>query len=44
LKTYDPKCAELARHFLGEEADDDAVEALAVLIQETVEEHMGGYA
>jgi hypothetical protein len=34
---YDPKCEELARHFLGEDANDALVRALAEAFQWQVE-------
>jgi hypothetical protein len=41
---YDPKCEELARHFLadtGEDQDEAQVSELAGKIQQTIEEYLG---
>lgn len=40
MKNYDEKCADLARHFLGEEPEPESVAALALHIQEAVEDWM----
>jgi hypothetical protein len=36
--SYDPKCEELARSFLGEKADEADVRALAQEIQNAIED------
>ena len=41
-KTYDPACAELARHFLEDEASESDVSELAGEIQQAVEDWMDG--
>ena len=43
-KGYDPKCEELARYFLGESAVTDLSAALALHIQESIEEWLSEVA
>jgi hypothetical protein len=38
--TYDPKCEELARHFLGDDAKPELIAALCRELQATVETFM----
>lgn len=40
MNTYDPKCGELARYFLGEGASDHEVAELAAAIQRAIEDHL----
>jgi hypothetical protein len=40
--TFDPKCHELAEHFLGVDAPERALNELAQAIQNTVEDYAGG--
>jgi len=37
---YDPKCLELAEHFLGNDATAEAKETLAYLLQVAAEDHI----
>lgn len=44
---YDPKCEELARHFLDDEASapsEDEVQELAGLLQGCIEDYLSGRA
>lgn len=38
MTTYDPKCEELARHFLPTGASEDLVSLLALEIQQAIED------
>lgn len=38
--SFDPKCRELADHFLPHDADEGARNTLAGVIQDTIEDHL----